>query len=474
MALAREELQRTAVVYARISKDVAGDELGVERQVRLCKELAAAQGLHVGDVLIENDTSAYSKKRRPEFERLMGMLDNREVDAVVVYHSDRLYRRAADLERLVEIVEGSGVSVHSVASGLVDLSTASGRMVARMLGAAAQHESERLSERSKLKTDELASKGSPPSGRPAYGYGPGYVVNEVEAEHLRQMARRVLEGASLLRVARELDAAGIKPRKADRWNSTSIRLALLNPAVVGLRVHRREVAGPGNWTPILDRDTWEKVRAVIADPARKHTRSARKYLLAGLVFTNLGDQMNGRMDRGKGDAPDDYTPENRTRATYATRAYAKQAQSIDAEKLEAHVLRAMFVALKDAHLPDPEEPSTNAEVAEIEKELDELAKLRGDRQISISEWMTAREPLLSALEEARTKAGTVRRRSKKLETLLSKRGAVEKSWDSMDYPTKREVLTAVIERVIVNPATNARHTPIEERVPVEANIVWKI
>jgi DNA invertase Pin-like site-specific DNA recombinase len=97
------------------------------------------------------------------------MLKSGEAEVVVVYHADRLYRRLVDLERLVEVVEVTGAQVHTVAAGDVDMSTASGRMVARMLGAAAQHECERIGERMKMKHDELAARGSAPGGRAPYG-----------------------------------------------------------------------------------------------------------------------------------------------------------------------------------------------------------------------------------------------------------------------------------------------------------------
>lgn len=468
----------SAVIYARISKDEAGESLGVERQERLCRKLATERGLTVVDVLIDNDVSAYRTKARPQFERLVELLDDGHAGAVITYHADRLYRRTTDLERLVELVETSGAHVHTVAAGDVDLGTASGRMVARMLGAAAQHESERMGERIKMKHDELAASGRPPGGRPPFGYAwghvpgaPGelrrtYVVNPAEAAALRTMARRVLEGASLLAISRELDAAGITTREGRPWHHSSVRTALLNPAIAALRVHRREVAGPGEWEPVLDRPTWEEVRAVLADPSRKRTRPARSYLLAGYVESPDGDRMNGRPDRGAGGEP---------RRTYATRAPAVRSLTVGADELEDFITAAIFTVTDAATLPAAETPTTaGTDVTTLEAELAELAGLRGAGTISLAEWLAARAPLQERLEGARRAAGTTRRPPKAAK-LLAQPGAVRKAWDGLDLTGRRAILGELIERVIVGPASRGRWTNLDERLDPDHGygIQWK-
>lgn len=456
-----------AVIYARISKDGAGEHLGVDRQERLCRDLAARDGLDVLTVLVDNDMSAYNGKPRPAFERLVEMVRSGQAGAVITYHADRLYRRTTDLERLVDVVESSKAQVHTVAAGNVDLTTASGRMVARMLGAAAQHESERMGERLRAKHDELAAKGTPPGGRPAYGYGPGYVVDPAESAAVQHMARRVLEGASLLSIAREMDAAGIATREGRSWHHSTVRSVLVNPAAAGLRVHRREVAGPGTWEPVLDRATWEQVRAVLADPSRKRTRPARRYLLSGLVTTPNGDPMTARPDRGAGGSKD--------RRCYATRAPARPALSVGADELEELVVEMVLTALDDAALPVPRiDETAGAEVEQLEAELAELAEMRGEGAISLAEWMAARQPLLDRIDAAKTTAGTAKRPPANM-LLLSEPGAVRRAWPTLDLNARRGVVTAVIERVVVGPASRGRWTTVAERLTPESGgrIVWR-
>lgn len=461
-----------AVIYARISKDEAGESLGVDRQERLCRKLAKDRGLTVDQLIVDNDFSAYTtKKARPGFERLMEMLGAGEVSAVVVYHADRLYRRSTDLERLVAVVEGSGAQVHTVAAGDVDLSTASGRMVARMLGAAAQHESERMAERIRLKHDELASRGRPPGGRPPYGYRWGmevdpatgtarrtYLPNPDEIEALRFMVARVLEGASLLGIARELDARGSRTREGRPWHSASVRASLVNPATVALRVHRREVAGPGDWQPILERDEWEAVQATLKDPARARRRPSSLYLVSGLVVTPDGDRMNGHLDRYK-------------RRTYATRYEAARSVTIAADPLEDFIIEAVLQVLDAAVLPPVVPTVGGADVAGIEQELADLAALRGEGTISLAEWLAARDPLQARLDAARRTVPP----SSKAARLLARPGAVRKAWPDLDATARRAVLEAVVDRIIVGPTTRGRWATIEERLDPSAGwgVVWK-
>jgi len=55
-----------AAIYARISSDPDGDQLGVKRQIADCQTFAEHRGWPVHDVYVDDDRSAYSGKTRPE------------------------------------------------------------------------------------------------------------------------------------------------------------------------------------------------------------------------------------------------------------------------------------------------------------------------------------------------------------------------------------------------------------------------
>jgi site-specific DNA recombinase len=455
-----------AAVYCRISQDAEATGLGVERQRKACRRLATQRGYEIVETYTDNDLSAYDgRKPRPGFEAMLDAAKGGRLDVILAYHPDRLTRRAVELERFIDVLQVTGVNVETAAAGVYDLATASGQVMARTLGAFAQYESQRLGERARMKSDERAEKGLPPGGRVPFGYRwehpdlprhkGRWLVDDDEAGVVRWIADRILDGASVLRVSRELNARGVKTKEGRDWHHSSVRATVLNPAVAGLRVHRGEPAGPAAWEPIIDRARWEQLRATLADPARKRTRPARRYLLTGLVETETGDRLRGRSDR-------------KIAPTYATDQGAATHVAIGAEALESFVTEAALVALSDVDLAAVVAVPADAaahEVAEIEAELLELAKARGDRKITMAEWLAAKAPLDAALEDARRRSVAPRRPPQ-----LAAARDLRAAWGEASVDDRRAVLATVIERVVVKRADRGRWTPIAERVEIR----WKV
>ena len=85
-----------AAIYARQSLDRSGEGAAVDRQVEDCRQLAAARGWEVTHVLPDNDLSASTGRRRPGYEHLLDLMLTGQVQAVIVWHVDRLTRRLDD------------------------------------------------------------------------------------------------------------------------------------------------------------------------------------------------------------------------------------------------------------------------------------------------------------------------------------------------------------------------------------------
>ncbi|WP_343901531.1 recombinase family protein, partial [Nocardioides aquaticus] len=280
----------TAGVYVRISDDQAGDALGVKRQEQDCRKIAALRDWEVSSVYSDNDVSAYKRSvRRPAFERLLQDLEKGVISAVVVYDLDRFARQPRDLERAIDLFEGSHLRFATV-QGDIDLSSPDGRTMARVMVAFANKSSDDTSRRTTRKHLELAQKGMPVGPR-AYGWRAGKItIDPTEAAIIRDGARQLMAGMSLGAVTDQWNEKGYKSSLGNRWVRQTVRQMYLNPRLAGYRVYRgemlRDEAGEpvmGMWEPILDNDTWTALVTRIAPPETRqgYRPGGRKYLLSG-------------------------------------------------------------------------------------------------------------------------------------------------------------------------------------------------
>lgn len=232
----------------------------------------------------DNDLSAYSGKARPGYEAMLGEMEAGKIDAVIAWHTDRLHRRPVELERFISVCDEHRIDVRTVRGGDLDLSTASGRMVARMLGASARHEVEHAIERQKRAKKQAALDGRFRGGRRSFGYSrDGLTLDDFEADLVRRAYADVLAGKALNAITRDWNASGARTtHKGQKWDSTAVKRVLLRERNAGwTRVDGQLV--DGGWTPIVDEDTFTAVKAALTDPARRTSFSyERKYMGTGL------------------------------------------------------------------------------------------------------------------------------------------------------------------------------------------------
>jgi site-specific DNA recombinase len=300
-----------AGIYVRISRDREGTELGVKRQEADCRALAERRGWTVADVYSDNDISATTGRRRPEWERLLADLRSGRIGAVVAYSTSRMYRRIVNLHPLMELARERGIKIDTVVDGRIDFSTATSRMVANILAATAQAEAEQIGERSSRAKADLKAQGKwLGGGAVSFGYrrekdARGKVVHKIdqrEARVLRGVARRALAGESLNSLAREV---GVQPSR--------LRSILNAPFHAGLFGDGTR----GDWPAIFTEDDH---RLLVARFPRRNggQRPAVAYPLASLVVCGCcGKKMLGSGGSYRCQARNGGCGRNRARAFYA-------------------------------------------------------------------------------------------------------------------------------------------------------------
>lgn len=284
-----------AVVYLRQSMDREGDRYAVSRQLEDGLKLCAARGITSPRVIEDNDTSATSRRKRKGYEELLGLVRAGLVDVIVAYAVDRLVRRLADLEALIDLIEQHRVTVMTVA-GELDLSTPAGRLNARILASVARAEVETKVARQKRSSLQRAADGRPHSGGPrTVGYDHGMTaVRAHEAALIQEGFSQLLAGASLNSIIRHWNNAGLRTARGTAWSPRSAKIALTNPRYAGLSAYqvrnggKGEVMGQGQWAPIVTPEVYGAAQTILSDPARSTTTDrSRRYLLGGLAICGV-------------------------------------------------------------------------------------------------------------------------------------------------------------------------------------------
>jgi DNA invertase Pin-like site-specific DNA recombinase len=294
-----------ADLYLRLS-DLRNEEQLEGREEKLRAE-AGRLGWAVHRVVVENDlipgangsgrsrpASAFKRRKvrlpggqialrtvRPGFRSMLDDLAAGTATAVLAEDLDRLLRQPRDGEDFLDAVELSGATARSL-TGSVTLTsggTDTERFMARIMAATANKASADTARRVKDARQRYAGV-SYQGGKRPFGFEPDpgapqyrkrLIIVEAEADAIRQAAADILDrGISLKAAAARLRADGVPTVSGAAWTPSTLRDVLLKPANAGLAIDpatRELIAAP--WPHILERDTWERLRAHLTDPARR-------------------------------------------------------------------------------------------------------------------------------------------------------------------------------------------------------------
>jgi DNA invertase Pin-like site-specific DNA recombinase len=242
----------------------------------------------------DNDLSAHSGKRRPGYEALLGQIRSGDIDAVLAWHTDRLHRSPVELEGYVVACEKHGVITQTVKAGHIDLTTASGLMVARMLGATARYEVDHQIERQKRAKQRSAQAGKWKGGRRPYGYAAdGITVIPEEAKAIAAATTTLLAGASIRGITAQWNAEGRRTSAGNIWHSNSVRRTITRPRNAGLMEHQGKIIGKAEWPAIVPEAEWRALDDKLADPKRRTNGHGpnRKWLGSGLYRCECGAKL---------------------------------------------------------------------------------------------------------------------------------------------------------------------------------------
>jgi site-specific DNA recombinase len=238
---------------------------------------------------------------RPALKRLMADIEAGKIQCVVVYKVDRLSRSLLDFARMMEVFDKQKVSFVSVTQQF-NTASSMGRLVLNVLLSFAQFEREMISERTRDKIAAARRKGKWVGGMPLLGFDVEHsrlVVNEGEAERVREIFGLYSETQSTTKTARELNNRDWRTKTwttrkgrtigGHLWTKNRLWQLLTNPAYIG-KVRYKDEVHAGEHQGIVDEELFLKVQASLRRGQEGgKNRNRHNALLRGLLRCSCCD-----------------------------------------------------------------------------------------------------------------------------------------------------------------------------------------
>src|SRR4030042_1584997 len=216
----------TAIGYVRVStEDQAKEGVSLDNQKSKIVAYCQLKDLELREIVEDAGISA-KNLRRDGVQKVLRLARKKEIDAVVVYKLDRIFRSTVDALETTKAFDKWGVSFHSIEETL-DTRSAMGRFFFTLTAALAEMERRLIGERTKAALAHKRSKSEKTGGDIPFGYDltpAGILIkNETEQEVIRTIRRLNRDGYSLRRICRDLEQAGhLTKRGNEVWHPQTI------------------------------------------------------------------------------------------------------------------------------------------------------------------------------------------------------------------------------------------------------------
>jgi len=230
------------VGYTRVSTvEQVEAGLSLEAQEAALKEYCTFAALDLVAVIRDEGVSAGRPlSKRPGGQHLLGLIDGKQVAAVVAWKLDRLFRSATDCLTTVERWDKAGIVLHlrDMGGQALDTGTALGRFFLTIMAGAAELERNQTRDRTVAALDHKRSKGER-VGQVPYGFrvaADGVHLEQDPGEWpvVGQLHQLRGTGMSYRAIAERLNQEAV-PARGSRWHPTTVSRVLareLEPADV--------------------------------------------------------------------------------------------------------------------------------------------------------------------------------------------------------------------------------------------------
>ncbi len=319
--MSERKLVRCAI-YTRKSSEEGLDQAfnSLHAQRESCEAYVksqASEGWKALPTLYDDGGFSGGNMERPALASLLADVDAGKIDTVVVYKVDRLTRSLADFARIVDRLDGAGISFVSVTQAF-NTTTSMGRLTLNVLLSFAQFEREVTGERIRDKIAASKAKGMWMGGNLPLGYDlptdpktRALILNPHEAATVRKIFQTYLELGSVHALEARLHAEGVRSkvrrtkkgevRGGARLYRGAIFHLLRNRTYLG-EIPHRGTSYPGAHPAVIEQELFDAVQAMLDSHRREHRDRpvrAATMPLRGFIFDTDGHPMSPSFTFGR-------------------------------------------------------------------------------------------------------------------------------------------------------------------------------
>lgn len=225
--------------YCRVSTDSEEQISSYESQVRYYKEkIEERDDWKVVKIFADEAISGTKTDKREDFQRMINSALAGEIDLIMTKSISRFARNTLDTLKYVRMLKEQNVAIYFEEENINTL-TMDGELLLTILSSVAQQEVHNTSEHVKKGLKMKMQRGELVGFQGCLGYDydtktKTLTINKEEAETVKYIFKRYLEGAGATVIARELKELGYKTKNGNlEWRSSGVLGIIQNEKYMG-------------------------------------------------------------------------------------------------------------------------------------------------------------------------------------------------------------------------------------------------
>lgn len=483
--------------YCRVSTDSEEQLLSYNSQVQHYKSFVEAnKEWEFVDIYADEGISGTQTIKRIDFQRMISDAMAGRIDMVITKSISRFARNTLDTLKYVRMLKENNVAVLFEKENINTL-TMNGEMLLAILSSLAQQESESISAnvkmglKMKMKRGELIGF----NGCLGFDYDSStktISINHEEAEIVRYIFNRYVEGTGCYVIAKELTHLGYKTKKGNsNWLDNSVRKIVTNEKYKGdlllgktftvdAITHRRlENMGEeekyhitNHHEPIISDEMFNEAQRILKIRSEKHnnkgraSKYSRKYPFSSMIQCGFCNTSTTRRKWHSSSTHEKHVWQC-TASTKKGKRFCPESKGLDESIIEAAFVQSFnmlclnnkeiveeFLASVSKTLEDndhlKESKRINKEIDILEKRISKLVDMRIDESIDKENYELKYLELSDANEKLRSEK-TELDESTQMQLSLKKRIASFRKIFEKNEPLKEfdsEVFESIVEKVV--------------------------